>query len=101
MDGLKPKFVNFCNILTFKKATWAKGIGKEGTIAEEKGEPVPSGFNLAKKVVFHNVKKALGLEEARDLVFGAAPLNPDIREYFMSLNMSLKNGYGMSESSGP
>lgn len=62
--------------LKTKISTWAKGIGKEGSIAEDKGLPLPSGFPLAKKVIFHNVKKALGLEEARYLVFGAAPLNP-------------------------
>lgn len=33
-------------------------------------------------------------------MFGAAPLSPAIREYFLSLNMFLINGYGMSESSG-
>lgn len=63
--------------LKTKIATWAKSIGKEGTIAEEKDLPGrPRGWGLAKKVVFHNVRKALGLEEARYLIFGAAPLNP-------------------------
>lgn len=47
------------------------------------------------------MRKALGLDQAKYLVFGAAPLAPDIREYFMSLGMSLINGYGMSECSGP
>jgi len=55
---------------------------------------------MANKIVYHNVKKALGLEEARYLIFGAAPLNPTIRDYFLTLNMYLINGYGMSETSG-
>lgn len=33
-------------------------------------------------------------------MFGAAPLSPAIREYFLSLNMFLMNGYGMSECAG-
>lgn len=34
-------------------------------------------------------------------MFGAAPMANTTREYFLSLNMYLINGYGMSESSGP
>jgi len=34
-------------------------------------------------------------------MFGAAPLSPAIRDYFLTLNMFLINGYGMSECSGP
>lgn len=34
-------------------------------------------------------------------MFGAAPMATTTREYFLSLNMFLINGYGMSECSGP
>jgi hypothetical protein len=40
------------------------------------------------------LKKAIGLDQARFLLFGAAPLAADIRQYFLSLNMFLINGYG-------
>lgn len=83
-----------------KIATWAKGIGKEGTFAQTHNKSPPLCFGLAEKVVYHNVKKALGLDAAKYLIFGAAPLNPQIREYFLSLNMYLINGYGMSECAG-
>jgi long-chain-fatty-acid--CoA ligase ACSBG len=33
-------------------------------------------------------------------MFGAAPLSPIIRDYFLSLNIFLINGYGMSECAG-
>ena len=56
---------------------------------------------MAKKVIYQNIKKALGLDEAKFLIFGAAPMANSTREYFLSLNMFLINGYGMSESSGP
>ena len=52
-------------------------------------------------MVFTNVRKALGLDQAKYLIFGAAPLAADIREYFLSLGMCLVNGYGMSECTGP
>lgn len=56
---------------------------------------------MAKKVIYNNVKKALGLDQAKFLMFGAAPMANSTREYFLSLNMFLINGYGMSECSGP
>ena len=34
-------------------------------------------------------------------MYGAAPLDPTIRKYFLSLNFLLINSYGMSESTGP
>lgn len=52
-------------------------------------------------MVYDNVKKALGLDKAHTLMYGAAPLSPAIRKYFLSLNMYLISGYGMSECAGP
>lgn len=64
-------------------------------------KPTDFQYKIAKALVYNNVKKALGLDQARYMIFGAAPLAPDIRNYFMSLGMLLVNGYGMSECSGP
>lgn len=52
-------------------------------------------------MVYNNVKKALGFDEAAVLSFGAAPMSKATREYFASLNMFLVNIYGMSETAGP
>lgn len=43
----------------------------------------------------------MGLDQARFLIYGAAPLANEIREYFLSLGFFLINVYGMSENSGP
>ena len=59
------------------------------------------GFKLANLLVYKNVKKALGLDECLYFFYGAAPLDPTIRRYFLSLNFFLINSYGMSESTGP
>ncbi|CAD8089571.1 unnamed protein product [Paramecium sonneborni] len=83
-----------------KIANWAKSIGKEGTFAQTHGLKPPLCFGLADKLVYQNVKKALGLDQAQYMIFGAAPLSPIIREYFLTLNMYLINGYGMSECGG-
>lgn len=52
-------------------------------------------------LIYNNVKKALGLDKCKYFFFGAAPLDPAIRAYFLSLNFFLVNSYGMSESTGP
>lgn len=87
--------------LKTKIATWAKSIGIEGTEAEYKGLKTPFGFGVAKKVIYNNIKKAIGLDKAKWVVVGAAPLSPNIRQYFLSLNIYIINGYGMSESTAP
>ena len=48
----------------FKKSigNWAKSIGVQGTFAEVHKKSPPFCFNLAKKLVYNNVKKALGLD---------------------------------------
>ncbi len=82
--------------------TWAKSVGKQGTKDEVlKSQTFNLQFQLAKKLVFSNIKKALGLDHANYLIFGAAPLSKFTRNYFLSLNMFLVSCYGMSESSGP
>jgi len=43
-------------------ANWAKGMGIQGTYNELNDKQVPFCFPLAKKVVYNNVKKALGLD---------------------------------------
>ena len=52
-------------------------------------------------LVYQQVKKQLGLDDAHFTFFGAAPLDPQIRHYFLTLNIFLINSYGMSESTGP
>lgn len=44
-------------------ANWAKGMGIEGTFAETRDQNPPFGFGIAKKLVYNNVKKALGLDQ--------------------------------------
>lgn len=51
---------------------------------------------MAKKLVYNNVKKALGLDQSKVFIFGAAPLASDIRHYFLTLGIPIRNGYGMS-----
>lgn len=57
--------------------------------------------NLADTLALNKVKAALGLEEARMLISGAAPISPDVLRFFASLDLLIYEGYGQSETSAP
>lgn len=66
-----------------------------------KGEEPGIVFRLFEKLVFKTVKEKLGLDQAVELLSGAAPLQKKTREFFFSMNMFINNIFGMSETSGP
>jgi long-chain-fatty-acid--CoA ligase ACSBG len=80
---------------------WAKGVGATGNRSLQKGGAVPWGWWLANTLVFENVKKALGLDRCRFFATGAAPLSMEVLDYFNSLNIPIREVYGMSECTGP
>lgn len=61
----------------------------------------PFRYHIAKKLVFKKVRKALGLDRCNKCYTGAAPITKDTLEFFLSLDISLYELYGMSESTGP
>lgn len=81
--------------------TWAKQLGVVGSFARIYNQPMPWGWTIAEKVVYSNIKKALGLDECRYRATAAAPISKETLEYFMSLDLHILEVYGMSESSGP
>lgn len=62
---------------------------------------VPWGFMLSNNLVFKRVRANLGLDRCRVCCTGAAPITKEILKYFLSLNIPVRELYGMSESSGP
>lgn len=57
-------------------------------------------YPLAKALVFKKVRATLGFDRCRIIISGAAPTTRETIEFFMSLDMPIMEGYGMSESSG-
>lgn len=53
-----------------------------------------------RRVIFSKVKKALGLEQSLTVLSAAAPLAPDIKKYFLSIDLPLMEAYGSSETAG-
>jgi long-chain acyl-CoA synthetase len=51
--------------------------------------------------VLQKLKAALGLDRARSLYSGAAPIAPDVLEFFASIDLPVREIYGQSEDTGP
>jgi long-chain acyl-CoA synthetase len=57
-------------------------------------------FRLADENVLRPIRSLLGLGEAATVVSAAAPLPPDVAEFFAGLGMKILDVYGMTETTG-
>jgi long-chain acyl-CoA synthetase len=57
-------------------------------------------FRLADENVLRLIRSLLGLGEATIVVSAAAPLPPDVAEFFAGLGMKILDVYGMTETTG-
>ncbi|XP_050448457.1 very long-chain-fatty-acid--CoA ligase bubblegum [Cataglyphis hispanica] len=82
-------------------AKWAKAQGLYYYTNKMNGVDYKNwSYVFAKWLVFDKIKAALGLQKCRIFVTAAAPLNIDIKKYFLSLDIPIIEAYGMSECSG-
>ena len=65
-----------------------------------RGGATGAAATIAHLSVVSWLKHRLGLDRLRLAVSGAAPISPNILEYFRALGVDLREGYGMSENSG-
>ncbi len=104
------KFHSFIN-LGVQEATWIKQqcyrfamyIGNKTARRRLNHQRQPIPLLLANILVsitiFRNIKKLLGIDRARFALSGAAPISPDVLEYFHALGVNIRESYGMTESS--
>jgi len=52
-------------------------------------------------LILGKVKEQLGLDKAKSLLVGAAPIHQDVIKYFMRYDLPVLELYGMSENTGP
>ncbi len=56
---------------------------------------------LASRLVLSKIKAAIGLDQGRILLVGAAPIAREVLEFFASLDVIILEVYGQSEDTGP
>ena len=82
---------------------WAVRIGERYEKAREEGTPsivLKTQRFLAEKLVFQNLKVMLGLDRARIMFTGAAPVSPDLIRWYRAIGLDLYELYGQTECSG-
>ncbi|KAG5679820.1 hypothetical protein PVAND_009358 [Polypedilum vanderplanki] len=65
---------------------------------EIKGQSGSSIKYMLSKILLNKIKAALGFDRVHTLTIGAAPANPDVFDFFLSLDLKLLEGYGLSET---
>jgi long-chain acyl-CoA synthetase len=76
-------------------------VGVKVRMMREAGEEVPpelqQGFDAAEEKLFKNVRGLFG-QNIRECVTGAAPIAPEILEFFFACGVPVMEGYGMTET---
>jgi long-chain acyl-CoA synthetase len=83
-----------------KIVDWALSVGYRASPFKQRGEPLPRGLaaqhRIADRLVYSKVKERLG-GRVRFGISGAAPLAPEIAEFFHALDILVLEGYGLTE----
>ena len=79
----------------------AVAVGQKVRAMQMAGQEVPAelqaGFDKADEALFSKVRAAFG-GRLREAVTGAAPIAPDILEFFWACGIPVMEGYGMTET---
>jgi long-chain acyl-CoA synthetase len=69
----------------------------------ETGRPMPFAWKATwlalDRTVGRQVRRGLGLDQARHLASGAAPIHPDLLRWFLGIGLPIAEGYGQTEVS--
>ena len=86
-------------------------VGSYLQLAEQRTEAIrnrskqPPGerlvYTLANRTIGARVRHQLGLDRARILVSGAAPIDPDLLWWFQGIGLAVAEVYGQTEDCGP
>ncbi len=82
--------------------SWAAHQAREKTAVKQAGEGRHNrwSFALADALVLRKVKDVLG-PNLKYVVSGGAPLAKDLAQFYRGLGVTLMEGYGLSETTGP
>jgi long-chain acyl-CoA synthetase len=81
---------------------WALKIGKQCIPYRLKEQPLPRLLGLehavADRLVFSKIREQVG-GRLESMISGAAPLSPDLAEFFWAVGLPVYEGYGLTETS--
>ena len=87
------------------RAQQAVQLGLKRVEAQQAGSSLPpeleEKYQEADKALFAIARAALGLDQAKALVSGAAPINADILRFFHAIGLPVAEVYGQTEDNGP
>jgi long-chain acyl-CoA synthetase len=87
----------------FQQAVYKASLACGYAVADKvlQRQPVPLwlklGFHLARLACINNVRRLLGIQRARFLMTGAAPISPDLVRWYLSLGIPMVEGWGQTE----
>ncbi len=99
--GIEAKLAEESSPVKRKLAGWAVGTGLASAKAQIAGKP-GGGFahRLADKLVLGKVRAALGLDEVRFAISGAAAIPVETLEFYLGLGIKVEEVWGLSETTG-
>ena len=82
---------------------WALDTGRRAVALEQRGEPLPEELRAEREradtFVFAGVRERLGLDLCEVAVCAAAPVPPEVLEFFHAIGLPILELYGLSETS--
>lgn len=97
--------VRMASASRFKRANWAVWSGVASRIGAAKvanhgnHTPATRAMEAAGDVfLFRALKERLGLQHARAAISGAAPIAPELLEFFMGIGVPVSEAYGQTEN---
>ena len=87
---------------------WAFDAAVKSGIARAKyamvGDPVPAGVQAKFKIwdflVLSNMRRMIGMDRIRRGTSGAAPISPELLEWFWAIGVPIYEGFGQTENAG-
>ena len=88
-----------------KLARWSIAVGREHSQALLDGGSIPAMLaikhRIADRLVLKKIREAVGLDQCRVPVSGAAPISRQVLDFFAALGIVIYEVYGQSEDCGP
>jgi long-chain acyl-CoA synthetase len=83
----------------YELALWIGSRRADSLLAGETPSLIDAaGYRVADLLVFRNIKKLLGLDRARALLSGAAPISDALLRWYLALGLPIDEAYGQTET---